>query len=661
MKKSRTPKRLRRSESFLGIHFDFHAEKDCTGIGKTVTPAMIENIIQKVKPDYIQVDCKGGPGLASYPTRVGTQAPRIAKDALRIWRDVTAKHGIALYVHYSGLYDREATRRHPSWARMDEKGKRVAGSISMFGPYVDKLMIPQLKELCDEYDIDGVWVDGECWETYREYSKPALKAFREKTGIRTVPRKPSDPYFAEFTEFFRETFREYLRHYVTEMYNHNADFQICSNWAYSSFMPEPVSADVAFLSGDYSMVNSINTARHEARFFVHQGICWDLMAWCFGGRMSEGNFSTKSVVQMQQSASIILALGGGFEGYFTQKKDGSINEWEMDVMAEIARFCRDRQRFCHNAEPVPQIALLHPGKAIYQSYDERLFFPGTVVTEEKLLEPMQGVMQNLLDSQQVVDTTMAHQLTGRVSAYPLVVIPEWNCVDRRLKKELLDYVASGGNLLAVGPEAAAQFKKQLGVQFVGKPEHKENWIYHANWVSALKTVSQKVRLKTAAKAFGRIYAENDHIGPWTPAASIAKYGKGRIAAVYLNLGERYCNARTSGSRDFLSALVRRLFPKPLVEVTGSHFVDVTANRLAGKLMINLVNTAGGHDNDNIYVFDEILPVGPLGITIRTGKRPKKITLQPDGADLKFIFSKGETRLTLPSLEIHQVLVVEPRG
>ena len=71
------PKRLKRAESFLGIHYDFHAGPDCTEIGKNTTRAMIENIIDQVRPDYLQIDCKGHPGLSSYPTKVGHQAPGI--------------------------------------------------------------------------------------------------------------------------------------------------------------------------------------------------------------------------------------------------------------------------------------------------------------------------------------------------------------------------------------------------------------------------------------------------------------------------------------------------------------------------------------------------------------------------------------------------------
>jgi lysophospholipase L1-like esterase len=78
------PKRLKRAESFLGIHYDFHAAPDCNAIGKNTTRQMIENIVNQVHPDCIQIDCKGHPGLSSYPTKVGNQAPGFIGDPLRL-------------------------------------------------------------------------------------------------------------------------------------------------------------------------------------------------------------------------------------------------------------------------------------------------------------------------------------------------------------------------------------------------------------------------------------------------------------------------------------------------------------------------------------------------------------------------------------------------
>ena len=69
----------------------------------------------------VEDGCKGHPGLSSYPTKVGNQAPGFVGDPLRVWRQVTAERGVALYMHYSGVWDSEAIRRHPDWAAVERR------------------------------------------------------------------------------------------------------------------------------------------------------------------------------------------------------------------------------------------------------------------------------------------------------------------------------------------------------------------------------------------------------------------------------------------------------------------------------------------------------------------------------------------------------------
>jgi len=651
----RRRKRLRRSESFLGIHFDFHAADDSRRVGRNVTREMVRGIIQRVGPDYIQCDCKGHPGVSSYPTKVGHPAPGFVRDPLRIWRDVTAARGVALYVHYSGVQDREAVRRHPGWARVGPNRRRDRKNTSVFGPYVDELLLPQLKELADTYDVDGAWVDGECWSLEPDYGKHALEAFRRKTPGRKPPRKPTDKRWRVFAEFCREGFRQYLRHYVDEMHAHRPGFQIASNWAFSSFMPEPVSADVDFLSGDYSPDDSVNSARLEARCLAGQGLPWDLMAWSFRWKPGETCHTTKSVAQLQQEAAVVLALGGGFQVYFKQKRDGSIYDWQMDAMAEVARFCRERQPFCHRARPVPQVALLYCGAAYYR------MGPDLLRPSSGQLGPLKGILACLLGLHYSVEITMEHHLAGRMDSYPVIIVPEWEYLEQEFKEDLLAYVERGGNLLLIGPGAAAMFAKPLGAVFRGRAEVKDQWLEFGGSLAAMKTVSRRVSLKDEVHPVGRLFAENETSGPSRPAASIAEYGEGKIAATYLNLGERFNHAATNVARDFLAALVRKLFPSPIVRVDGADTVDVTVNCLDGRLAVNLVNTAGPHADPNVAVFDRVPPVGPLDVGIRTGKRPERVILQPGTRHLPFRFADGEVQLTLPRLDIHGIIVIEDAG
>ena len=650
------PPRLKRSESFLGIHFNFHATVADHGIGTGVSEGMVEAVLQAVQPDYVQCDCKGHPGVSSYPTTVGHPAPEQVRDSLRIWREITARAGVSLYMHYSGVWDAEAVKHHPEWARVDEHGVPDPKITSVFGPYVDQLLIPQLKELADVYEVDGVWVDGECWATLPDWAPLVVAAFTRQTGIAIVPRQPGDPGWAEFRDFCRQGFRNYLKHYVDVLHAYKPGFEIASNWAYSSFMPEAVGVDVDFVSGDFTLQDSVNAARFEGRCLARQGKPWDLMAWAFSSRWLEWSgetFSTKSVVQLQQEAAQVLALGGGFQAYFQQKRDGSVALWQMELMRPVAEFCRARQVFCHRAEAVPQVGLIYSGPDFYRQA-KKLFAHWHQETEG-----LEGILQNLLDCQLSVEILMEHHLDGRLEEYRLLVVPEWAGLGPGVKDKLLAYARQGGQLLVIGVDATQLFAAELGVSLEALPDKTtECWLDHDGWLAGIKSRPWQATARWGTQSFGQFFFANDRGGPAIPAATVAPYGQGRIAGLYLNWGERYLHARTATARDFLGALVAELLPDPLVSVTGSHCVDVAVNRIKGQLAINLVNTAGPHADKNQTVFNEIPPVGPLAITIRLPAKPRRIIEQPLGRELPFAGREGAVFLELPLLAIHTVLMVE---
>ncbi len=642
------PRRLKRADSFFGLHFDFHAGMDCTEIGKNTTREMIERVIEETHPDYIQIDCKGHPGLSSYPTRVGHPAPGFVGDPLRLWRQVTAEHGVALYMHYSGVWDSEAIRQHPEWAVVNADGSRNKNATSFFGPYVNELLIPQLRELAGDYGVDGAWVDGECWASQPDYGDAALKAFREATGIDTVPHRSGEPHYYEFLQFNREAFRKYLRYYIREVKKTHPGMQLCSNWAFTDHMPEAVCAPVDWISGDYSPEDSVNSARLSARYLAHQGKPWDLMAWSFARRGATRNGSRqKSAPQLQREAAVVLALGGGFQFYHTQRRDGSIREGNLPVMAEVATFCRERQAICHRGAPVPQVALLYSTASHYREING-LF--------NRDLSRISGTLQALLESQWVVDVVGEHHLTGRMQDYPLIVVAECDYLEPVFKKELVEYVQAGGNLLIVGPKAASLFTTELGVS-LGAAQREPRYLACEDRFYATRDVTQTPVLGPEARACGRLYVAENFDSASHPAASVTSLGQGTIAATYFSFSRGYLATRSAEARAFLSDLVGQLFPNPLVEVKGSSCVDVSVNRLDDKLVIHLVNTSGPHWDQENPLFDSIEPVGPLEVAVRGKRGSARVTLEPGAEPVSFEYRAGRIHLTLPSLDIHRAIVI----
>jgi len=644
-------KALRRENCFFGLHFDFHATNNDNKIGETFTYGMADSMLSIVKPDYIQVDCKGHPGISSYPTKVGNAAPGFIKDPYKIWSEVTKRHNVGLFVHYSGVIDAEAVKKHPDWGMIDEEGKPIPGKNSVKGPYVDKLLIPQLKELISTYHINGAWIDGESWALEPDFSKYMTDAYTKETGIKDTPHSDTAAGYVDYKNFNRDAFRKYIRHYVDELHKYDPQFQVTSNWAFTSFMPQPVDAGIDFISGDFDPNNSLYSGLYESRCIASQDKPWDLMVWSFT-HDNEGTFVTKSPVQLQQAAAVVISMGGGFEVYSTQNRDASIKPWLYGLLKSTGDFCRERQPYCQYAKPVPQIAVLY-STANFLKNSRPLYN-----NSGRINDPIKGMLNMLLDHQNAVEILMEHHFEKRIDEYPLVVIPEIKYLTDEFKKRLLEYVNNGGSLLITGAEAAAIFKEQLNVEFIGSPIEQIRNIEWNGGIAGVKSLFQPVKLKAGAELCGITYDQPDFRFPSYPAASITSYGKGKIAAVYFGLSGEYLYMKNPVYSNFINGIVKKIFPNPKVEVTGSENAVVTINKLNDRLMVNLINLSGPHNNLRVARYDSIPSIGPLNVKIRVDKEPSKVTLQPGNVSLKYEYKDGEIITTVEHVDVHSIIVVE---
>lgn len=641
--------KLKRADCFFGVHFDLHASEDIMDAGKTLTPEMIDTFLTKVKPDFIQIDCKGHPGISSYPTKVGFHVKGFEKDPLKLFREITEKNKVALFMHFSGVWDGKVVSEHPDWAIIKANGERSTQKTSFFSPYLTTYMIPQLKELSD-YGVDGAWIDGECWAVEPDYGEASVQRFTKETGITEIPKK-SSKYYPEFMEYTRSLFREHLKKYIDAIHQYNPAFQITSNWAYSSLMPEKVSADVDYLSGDVTPQNGVYRSAFEARCLAPQGKPWDLMAWGFSWNGGKMPMNVKSSVQLEQEAAQIMAMGGGVQFYYQQNRDLSIKPWLATTLSEIATFCRARQQFCHKAKAIPQIALLYPTA----SYQKNAPVPYSYSTLK-----LQGALNLVLDGQHPVEILMEHHLRGKMEQYPMIIIPECDYLEATFIDELKRYARDGGNLLIMGTETAKLFEKELGIKSLGDIKEDQSFIASSDKIGAIRSSLLSVELQPGTKAVANFYTGSDFRDKGKSiAASVNDFGNGKIAGVYFNAGSNYIDYKSPVLRDFISDLITKLFPDQVVNVSGSHLVHVAVNQLNNKMYVNLVNIAGEHSNPSAVAYDEIPALKDLKVSIKTIKRPARIVLQPEGKDLKFDYQNGVSKVVVSNLPIHSILEIIP--
>ena len=639
-----------RKETFFGLHFDLHPGPNDTQLGEHITENMISDFLEKVQPDFVQYDCKGHAGYTGYPTKIGWASPGIKQDSLAIWRKVTKEFGVGLFIHYSGIWDSVAMEHNPEWACINADGSPDRNAASTFGLYLDNLLIPQLKEVADAYDLNGVWVDGDCWAVKPDFSDAAKKAFIEATGIQEVPTKRGDPHFAEYLAFQRDCFKRYVAKYTEALHSHKPGFEVTSNWMYSTLVPDPVTTPIDFISGDFSPNDSINTARLEARYIASTGMPWDLMAWGFN-KGNDCGWTAKTALQLKQESSVVLAQGGGFQIYYQPTRAGWIDDWMVDIMSEVSQFCRDRQEVSHKTQPIPQVALLLSSESIYDRTD-RLFGPWG-----DLLNPLQGVLHALLELHYSVDVMAEHKLLENLSLYPVVVLPECHKISSELRSNLVNYVRDGGQLLVIGVDTASFFREQLGVTFEGVASDTGAFVKSGGAMAWMGGRWQKANT-TTAKIVGERYPNQDSRSRGDCAATVNQHGKGQIGAVYGPLGSVYIRSHYPVIRHLMSEVMKRLLPEPIVALEAPPCVDVSIRRKENRMLIHLANTAGMQVPGQYAVIDFIPAIGPIEIIVRLDKKPKRISLVPDDNDIKHHWSDGQLRIILPELHIHSVIAIE---
>jgi hypothetical protein len=646
-----------RKNAFFGLHFDLHPRKDDTVLGADTSEENIGRLLDRVRPDYVQYDCKGHAGYAGYPTETGWASPGIVQDALAIWRKVTRERGVGLFIHYSGVWDSVAIEHHPEWARIDVNGNADRNATSTFGPYVDELLVPQLQEVIGQYDLDGAWVDGECWATRLDYAPAALATWQQETGETTAPADHTDPRWLKWKMFHRRRFEQYLAHWVDALHAFRPGVQLASNWMYSTFAPKPIETGVDYLSGDYSPTQSVDRARSEARYLANAAasasLPWDLMAWGFNWGKELGQ-SIKPAVQLQQEAAVVMMQGGGFQVYYQSTRAGYVVDEIIDTMGEVADFSRARQQVSHGSSSVPQVALLLSSESLWDRMDN-VYVPSP---QDELYGDLDGTLQALLELHYSVDVLAEYQLQPHLSEFPLVVLPDCHRLDDGFRQALLDYVDGGGNLLLLGQQCARLFEPVLGVRFNGAPQHT---------VAELATDSRTVNANgdwqsvtpTTAQVIGWRYATRDTRKEGEVAATLVNHGQGRIGAVYGPLASIYFRTHHHTLRAFIGEITRQLFSDPAVRVNGPACVDVALRRTAqGKLSLHLLNLAETQRADRFISTDFVPTIGPIEVQLHVAEKPKRVRWVPDGGRLKWAWENGTLTVTVPRLHVHGVIVIE---
>jgi len=650
---------------FFGLHYDLHAGPDDTELGAALTNEHLRAELAKVRPDWVQCDCKGHPGYTSWPTEVGTTSPGVVNDALRIHRDVTRELGIPLVMHYSGVWDSRAIELHPDWACIGPEGAAtgkegfVTGGTCNLSPYTDELMIPQLLELIDKYDVDGFWVDGENWATKACYCERCKAQFTAETGITAIPASPTEPHWMAWANFHRRNFEEHVRKYTDAVHARKPSCLVCSNWMYTVGQPEEINVPVDYLSGDFAWVWSTGSAILEGRFMDSRGLSWNLMAWGFTtAEQQMGGWTFKPVAHLCQEAACVISLGGAIQIYNNPQRSGHLTGWHQDIMAEVARFARVRQPWCQETESVPQVAILHAASHFYANNGDVL-----MAVWGNGHQPVVGALHALLENHCQVDILSEQALCERIGEYKLVVVPEQTNLPDAVKQALAAYVRAGGKVLLSGVNVATDFPELAGVKAAGDPKEGYFYLPVGRETTTVKGPWQPVALDGALMLL-QVMKEQDPAFAANLtndyAATLHTFGDGRVLAVHSGIFANFGATHYSRMRTLVGEWVQALAPDFLVTLDAPARVHLVLRRQGERLIAHLVNLGTAHPTaPGQVMIDEVPPAGPLTLRVNLAACPSAVYLAPSMENLTWDWRDGQLTVHVTSIGIMDSVVIEP--
>ena len=421
------------------------------------------------------------------------------------------------------------------------------------------------------------------------------------------------------------------------------EFDITSNWFNTVFVPDDINV-TDYISGDFSPTDGVDSARFDGRIMQSFGRNWDIMSWGINFPVHH----VKGPVQLMQEASVIMALGGGFQVYNMQSPQYTVmDEWAIPYWAEISEFCRARKEFAHNGKIVPDIGVVYSAAAYYDSID-CLFTSSSEYSRE-----FAGTLFSICDTGRSVSVLNEQRLDEYgLKDYGMIVVPNAAVLGKDVKKKLLEYAENGGNLVLCGVDTVKYFAKETGAEVVR--EYSEDPVMRIegedykvevrrNYADVRLSGAESLATMTEGLVDGDMKCTNpppsiNFEGVKMSAFLKKDFGKGTIALMPVNLGRFYAEERTFEH----SRLIERClgsYGKGLVSVNTHGDTDVLLTEKNGKRYIHVINLLGEHRVPKVKTFVKIPPV--YGVEVRyKAPRPAKAILRPENREIPFVYENG---------------------
>lgn len=676
---------------FRQVHLDFHTSEHIPDVGADFDPDRYVATLRDAHVNSITMFARGHHGWCYYPTKVGKPHPNLKRpDLLGDMITACRKADIGVVAYNTVQWDELSAREHPEWRVVHARNQAVwpiptdQSAMNQLTPTWHTLclsndaVIDQAialnDEIIDRYHPDGLFMDILIsWECV---CRNCIAGMRKK-GM--DPENPEDRL-----EHHRSLVLNYYKRVTEAAHKKDPDVRIFHNSGHIYKGDRERYAHFTHLE-----LESLPTGGWgydhfptSARYVNTLGMQYLGMSGKFHTMWGEfGGY--KRPAALEYECASMVANGARCSIGDQLHPSGAM---DPDTYASIApAFARVEalEPYLIGAQPVSDIAILSAEACNREQ-------PGASM--DKSNAPDDGVSRMLLELHQMFDLIDAD---ADFSRYRLIVCPDSITMEGDLLRKVQSYIKGGGRLILSGASGMKHNRNSFALELPltfngGQSELFPDFIESAKGLDAdlvaspfvvyerayrVKNAGGEILAGTRVPYFNRTwehFCSHQHTpyrtegNPMYDAAIRAEnviYFSHPIFTAYFKSGQPLLKYLFRGALNLL-------LPEKRVEVRmpSAGRMTLMEQKAEKRLLLHLLfaqtqlRGSGLQYPDGrtlqVEIIEDTVPISNVACKVRVAERPKRVYSAYSGADLQFQYESGTVTVTVPEVNIHEVVVIE---
>lgn len=662
------------------IHLDFHMPEFPKGAMKNFDAQQIADNLSNAGVEAVFVFAKDHFGLSFYNTQIGHKHKGLDGDLLGELTEQAHKKNIRVLGYLSAAWDQIATQSNPDWCQLGVSGKKVEegmpwGVACLNSPYKEESLLPQLREVCENYNVDGIFFDIVMFQSNACYCPYCQRKYQLEYGKPMFEGdKLCDP--ALHKKFLADSITKFIIEANLIIKSYNKDLVFCCNTSWQMGQDKAVldNTDLCVIEAQPGHVShgGYNLLSFQCRYARNLGKPFEIMTVRFS--QDWGEMTLKETEQLKYEFSVIAANGGIICCGDQINCDGTVEKSVYKRIGAAFDYVEQRREALDGAVSLKQVAVLSP---VISNYPYSVSdFNHSLLGVHKMLTELH-YQYDIIDDEHI----------GRFNEYSLLILPEDTILTDKISAALYDFVSSGGTLFACSNSLLSgnlSCEKLAGIRYLEPSNYEASYIKLKkdiindrlpDFPVLAKGLSYKV-LPTTSKIIADLHFPiTNPVNPYRsfrgeiPPASVEsnypaicenQFGKGKVIYTATDLFKSYWETNHVWLKQVMQPVLLMSVSNPLYMLDGYPSLELNLTENENGRYLHIVNFSCGKSAFGGYPMIEETPViRNVPISIYTDG-PKKILMLPDGIELDSSFDNHHTRVIVPKIDVYKVLKITER-